>query len=70
MRYQVISGNGSWTRSLHSSTTFDAEDGKVTVFGVALLWYKPKRRLSVSLWTRSWSTNIRLTGGEPTYPGY
>lgn len=35
-------------------------------WGIALLWYRPERRLSLSLWFASligiggWSTNIRL----------
>ena len=31
-------------------------------YGVALLWYKPERRLSVSLWSRTMSRNVRLFG--------
>jgi hypothetical protein len=31
-------------------------------YGVALLFYKPERRLSISIWTRRWSRNIRLCG--------
>jgi hypothetical protein len=31
-------------------------------YGVALLFYRPERRLSISVWTRTWSRNIRLWG--------
>ena len=31
-------------------------------YGIALLFYRPERRLSVSIWTRTWSRNIRLCG--------
>ena len=30
--------------------------------GIALLWYQPERRLSISIWTGTWSRNIRLFG--------
>lgn len=30
--------------------------------GVAVLFYRPERRLSVSIWARRWSKNIRVLG--------
>lgn len=43
---------GSWTAAWQP----------VPALGIALLFYKPERRLSVSVWGRSWSRNIRLWG--------
>lgn len=31
-------------------------------YGIALLWFAPERRLSLSLWNTKRSTNIRLYG--------
>ena len=30
--------------------------------GIALLLYRPERRLSISIWTPAWSRNFRLWG--------
>lgn len=43
--------DGSWTISLEAKR-----------WGVALLWYKPERRLSTSIWCPWNSKNIRLWG--------
>ena len=49
----MISGNTGWTKGLQS---------KSLLFGVALLWYKPERRLSVSFSVLGYWHNIRLWG--------
>ena len=59
---KLVCGDG-WTRGIVSSQehalfpTFP-----YPIFGVALLYYRPERRLSVSIWTRRWSRNVRLFG--------
>jgi hypothetical protein len=42
---------GSWTKQVTTRR-----------FGIALLFYKPDRRLSVSVWCPGWSHNVRLWG--------
>ena len=44
--------------------TFAKKDGSWTLatHGIALLFYKPECRLSVSVWGKRWSRNIRLYG--------
>jgi hypothetical protein len=54
---------GSWTVALQSSNFHEFVPGTpYPAFGIALLFYKPERRLSVSIWTRSRSENLRLWG--------
>lgn len=54
---------GSWSRGLESSRYTEFVPGTpYAAFGVALLWYKPERRLSISIWSRSGSWNFRLWG--------
>jgi len=54
---------GSWTRAIQTTLQHETIPGTLyPVSGIALLFYKPERRLSVSLWTRTWSKNIRLWG--------
>jgi hypothetical protein len=54
---------GSWTYLLQSSAFHEFIPGTpYPAFGIALLWYKPERRLSVSVWSRARSYNVRLWG--------
>jgi|HubBroStandDraft_2_1064218.scaffolds.fasta_scaffold00273_22 hypothetical protein len=47
--------HGSWTRGVELGAN-----------GVAILWYSPRRRLSISIWIGwhkvIWSHNVRLSG--------
>jgi hypothetical protein len=55
--------NGSWTRSIESRRETEYAPGALhSSFGIALLWYKPERRLSVSLWVPIRSWNVLLWG--------
>lgn len=53
-------------RDRDGSFSLSLTQGRVVImmpeYGVALLFYKPERRLSISIWTRAWSRNIRLWG--------
>lgn len=54
---------GSWTISWQSLAFHEFIPGTpYAAFGIALLWYKPERRLSVSVWSRFGSKNVRLWG--------
>lgn len=54
---------GSWTRAIQSDAFHEFVPGTLhAAFGVAVLWYKPERRLSVSIWTRAGARNFRLWG--------
>lgn len=33
-------------------------------FGVALLFYKPEKRLSISIWSKRWSKNFKIYGPQ------
>ena len=55
--------NGSWTVAFQSSRFAEFVPGTLyPAFGIALLWYKPERRLSVSVWCHAGSWNVRLYG--------
>lgn len=55
--------NGSFTVGVESSRQRDVGHGfTYSTFGVAVLFYKPERRLSVSLWSIRWSKNICFFG--------
>lgn len=54
---------GSWTAALQSRAFHEFVPGTpYPAVGAALLFYKPEHRLSISVWTRRWSRNIRLWG--------
>lgn len=54
---------GSWTVAWQSSRFREFVPGTLhPAFGIALLWYKPERRLSVSLWSARGARNMRLWG--------
>lgn len=54
---------GSWTAYLQSTTFHEFVPGTpYPAFGIALLFYKPEKRLSVSVWNTKRSANLRLWG--------
>lgn len=56
-------GNGSFTVGIESSRQVHMEYGySCSAFGIAVLFYKPQTRLSISFWGPGWSKNIRLYG--------
>lgn len=63
MSAQFIQGLTGWTAAWQSKSLHEFVPGTFhPAFGVALLFYAPERRLSVSIWTRRRSRNIRLCG--------
>lgn len=46
-------------RGLDGSFTFS-----VPMCRFAVLWYRPERRLSVSVWFANWSRNFRIWGAR------
>lgn len=67
MRFEITRSDmqpGSWTAAWQSKRFYEFVPGTpYPAFGVALLFYKPERRLSVSIWSRRLgSHNIRLWG--------
>ncbi len=55
--------SGSWTVSFQSTKFHEFVPGTLhSAFGIALLFYKPEKRLSVSIWSKAGAKNIRLHG--------
>lgn len=63
MKIQRSTSLAGWTAVLQSNATYECMPGMFySAVGVALLFYRPERRLSVSIWGWRRSTNIRLFG--------
>lgn len=55
--------SGSFSVAFQSTKFHEFIPGTLySAFGIALLWYKPERRLSISIWSQKWSNNIRIFG--------
>lgn len=64
MRFVRNIGYNGWTVSLESNqdrVTHSKWHG-ASAWGIALLWYGPTERLSISLWMPTWSRNVKLWG--------
>lgn len=62
-------GRDGWTVAIESRRSHEFMPGTpISAVGIALLFYRPERRLSVSVWLPSlrgiggWSSNVRLYG--------
>lgn len=56
-------GLDGWTRAITATRNIEYVPGTpYPAWGVALLWYRWERRLSVSIWTPRWSRNFRVWG--------
>jgi hypothetical protein len=68
MRTVVNKGKTGWSRAIQSDRLVACFDNGYRYdyprFGVALLWFAPERRLSLTLWGFNRSTNIRLYGSR------
>ncbi len=64
MKIQKSIGLDGWTVALQSKAFREFVPGTLyPAFGVALLWYRPERRLSVSVWSKFfYARNYRLWG--------
>lgn len=65
MQFKILGRDftGSWTVAWQSTAFHEFMPGTpYPAFGAALLFYKPERRLSLSIWTRRGSKNLRLWG--------
>ena len=63
MHFKKTTGVDGWTYSWESKKIVGAVLGYAySAFGIALLFYRPEKRLSVSIWCPIKSVNIRLWG--------
>lgn len=69
MKFLKNTGRDGWTVGLESRYFHEFVPGTpYSSFGIVLLFYRPERRLSVSVWLPSltpiggWSGNLRLWG--------
>lgn len=61
--FKAFGRRGGFTVGVESSRLVDRGYGySSSAFGIAVLFYRPKKRLSVSIWYPGFSTNIRLYG--------